>query len=59
MGIEGQGDIRDIYYMFDLNNWLDEGKGKQRVYEFSWTKLCNFKALSKHVNEAVGIRFRI
>lgn len=28
-GIEGEGVIRDDYYMFDLNNWLDEGKGKQ------------------------------
>lgn len=26
---EGEGDTRDDYYMFDLNNWIDEEKGIQ------------------------------
>lgn len=61
MGTEGEGDIRDDYYMFDLNNWIDEKKGKtRRAYELTGSKLCNFKTLSEHVNEeAVGIIFGI
>lgn len=64
MEIEGEGDIRDDYckYMFDLNNCIDEGKGKQtkkKDYELIGSKLCNFKILSEYVNEAVGIRFGI
>lgn len=26
---EREGDVRGDYCLFDLNNWIDEGKGKQ------------------------------
>lgn len=29
---EGEGNTTDDYYMFDLNNWIDEGKGKQEEF---------------------------
>lgn len=56
---EGEGDIGDDHYMFDLNNWIDEEKGKQE--EFMNSVGLNFVAvtLSKHVNKTVGIRFGI
>lgn len=62
MEIEGEGDIRDDYckYMFDLNNCIDEGKGKQKKKIMNSLRV-NYVILrlSEYVNEAVGIRFGI
>lgn len=40
---EGEGDIGDDHYMFDLNNWIDEEKGKQE--EFMNSVGLNFVAV--------------
>lgn len=34
---EGEGDIRDNYYLFDFNSCIDGGRKTKRVYELSWT----------------------